>query len=146
MTWNSLQIGKILWCWRQLLLRGVEGRHLLIILYDLSDFNAKKFLITWFFRKKIFVTKKCLTERELRWNHLNSWGSIFEVCNIFTGSWGRNFVDRLVEEKCRGLKGKITPRKFIFLNELSFFTIVTEVTEWWRHWDCGTGGFENVYS
>ena len=40
MNWNSLQIGMILWCWRKLLLRGVEGGHLLIILYE--TFNAKK--------------------------------------------------------------------------------------------------------
>ena len=36
---------------------------------------------------------------QLLWNPLNSWGSILEVCQIFTGSWGRNFVDRLVGEK-----------------------------------------------
>ena len=42
MNWNSLQIGKILWCWRKLLRRGVEGGHLLIILYEIVTFNAKK--------------------------------------------------------------------------------------------------------
>ena len=53
MIWNSLQIGKILSCWRMLLLGGVEGGHLLIILYEIVTFNAKNFLITsWFLRKK----------------------------------------------------------------------------------------------
>ena len=38
---------------RKLLLRGVEGGYLLLILYEIITFNAKKFLITsWFFRKK----------------------------------------------------------------------------------------------
>ena len=35
-------------------------------------------------------------------NHLSSRGSIFEVCQIFTDSLGRKFVDRLVGEKWDG--------------------------------------------
>ena len=57
MSWNSLQIGKILWCCRKLLLRGVEGGHLLIILYEFVTINARKFQISWF-----FGPKKCLTD------------------------------------------------------------------------------------
>ena len=29
-------------------------------------------------------------------------GLIFEACQTFTGSWGRNFVDRMVAEKWEG--------------------------------------------
>ena len=32
------------------------------------------------------------------WNYLNSWGPIFVVCQFFTGSLGRSFVDWLVGE------------------------------------------------
>ena len=43
--------------------------------------------------------------------------------SFFTGSWGRNFVDRLVREKGGGgLKGKITLRKLI-LFETSYLSL-----------------------
>ena len=42
------------------------------------------------------------------------------VCQFFTGSWGRHFVDWCGEG--RGLKGKITPGKFI-LFEMSYLSI-----------------------
>ena len=66
MNWNSLQIVKILWCWRKLLLTGVDGGHLLIILYEIITFNAKKFLIRYppdFWKKKFLISWfKCLTD------------------------------------------------------------------------------------
>ena len=58
---------------------------------------------------------------KLLWNHSNSWGPIFVVCQFFTGPWGRNFVDWLVGGG--GLKRRITLGKFI-LFELFFFTMV----------------------
>ena len=83
MNWNSLQIGKILQCWRQLFLRGVEGGHLLIILYEIVTFDAKKFLITsWFLRKKFLISwffgpKKCLTDWGIVSYHF--WGGNIHV-------------------------------------------------------------------
>ena len=56
------------------------------------------------------------------WNHSDIWGPIFVVCQFFTGSWGRKFVDYLVGEKEGGLKGKITPEKFI-LFETRYFSL-----------------------
>ena len=49
---------------RKFLLRGVEGGHLLLILYETITFNAKK---SWFLKKKFliswfFLPKKCLTD------------------------------------------------------------------------------------
>ena len=54
------------------------------------------------------------------WNHLNSWGSIFEVCQIFTGSWERNFVDRLVGEE--GVERKDNSEK-VDLFETSYLSL-----------------------
>ena len=46
-------------------------------------------------------------------------GPIFEIFQILTGTWGRNFVDRLVGEKWRGGggEGKKTPGKFYFFKK-----------------------------
>ena len=44
------------------------------------------------------------------------------VCQYFTGSWGCNFVDLLVGDRGGGLKGKITPEKFI-LFETSYLSL-----------------------
>ena len=44
------------------------------------------------------------------------------VCQFFTGSWGHNFVDRLVRVKWGGgLKGKITPRNVILIETSYLF-------------------------
>ena len=65
------------------------------------------------------------------------------VCQVFTCSWGYNFVNWLFGLGGGGNSGKID----FILNKLSLFCKVIEVTaERWWHWDCNTGRFENVYS
>ena len=56
------------------------------------------------------------------WNHLNSWGPIFVVCQFVTCSWGRNFVDIWLggEVDRKDNSGKV----YFIWNELSFFTTV----------------------
>ena len=86
-NWNSLHIRKILY-WRDSSYLK-DDDHLLIILYEMVTFNAKKFLITsWFLRKKFLISwffgpEKCLTDWKDFWK---------TYANIVNNGWHPYFI------------------------------------------------------